>query len=255
MKTKLVIIICSLFAALCVIAGTIALSPIGELSPVGAEASTNLVLSINRERFHGLCVTFAFEATSTNGVEIAVGADADGDERLSVWESDWTFGFDCGRWIGTDAEGFQMENVEWKMKNGGSGGVVTNILHSPFFILHLKTNVVWSVVRGPGRIAETRFANGNWYAFVEPTATNGEVEIEARFNNDGIQPSFVLPIVEPRVIPVKAFVVEPPIWTGQAAWADDEIHSQRLCMDLQYKESKCPRDGRILSARERRLGR
>ena len=92
MKTKSVVLIYSLFTALCGMAGTVALSSIGELSPVGAEVSTNLVLSINRERFHGLCVTFAFEATATNGVEIAV-------VRMRMV----TDGFPSGRVIGLSA--------------------------------------------------------------------------------------------------------------------------------------------------------
>ena len=150
MKAKSVFLICSLFAALCVIAGTIALSPIGEPSPVGAEASTNLVLSIDRERFHGLCVTFAFEATATNGVEIAVGADADGDGRLSVWESDWTFGFDCGRWIGTNAEGVETENAV----ASAAGRMVRN-LRIPAERFAPSWNLLRVTRRGGGDIGES----------------------------------------------------------------------------------------------------
>ncbi len=52
-----------------------------------------------------------------------------------------------------------------------------------------RTNVVWSVVKGPGRV----FSSGGLSAEVEATATNGTVVVEARFNQDLIQPRFVLP--------------------------------------------------------------
>ena len=130
--------------------GTIALSPIGEPSPVGAEASTNLVLLIDRERFHGLRVALAFEATATNGVEIAVGEDADGDGRLSVWESDLTFGFDCGRWIGTDAEGTETENLA----ASAAGRVVRN-LRIPAERFAPNWNLLRVTRRGGGDIGES----------------------------------------------------------------------------------------------------
>ena len=150
MKVKSVIFICSLFAVLRGMAGTIVLSPIGELSPVGSEASTNLLLSIDRERFHGLRVAFAFEATATNGVEIAVGEDADGDGRLSVWEGDWTFGFDCGRWIGTDAEGIETENLA-----APTAGRVVRILRISAERFAPNWNLLRVTRRGDGDIGES----------------------------------------------------------------------------------------------------
>ena len=85
-----------------------------------------------------------------------------------------------------------------------------------------RTNVVWSVVDGPGRVVNT---NG-FTARVEATATNGTVVVEARFNQDEIQPRFVLPVVMPRELNVKAFVVEPPAIDRKDAWTDDEIEHQ-----------------------------
>ena len=63
------------------------------------------------------------------------------------------------------------------------------------------TNVDWCV-SGPGRKVST----SGWRCTVEPTGTDGVVTVEARFNDDEIQPQFVLPVVEPRVIPVKIYV-------------------------------------------------
>ncbi len=77
----------------------------------------------------------------------------------------------------------------------------------------------WRVVSGPGRIVAT---NG-WCATVEPTGANEDVIVEARFNGDEIQPRFVLPVVQPRTIPVRLFVVEPPDDSENEAWSSFEV--------------------------------
>jgi len=64
----------------------------------------------------------------------------------------------------------------------------------------------WSVVSGPGMVSPT---NG-LQTVLTPTADSGTVVVEARFNDDEIQPRFVLPIVSPMTINVRAFVVDPP---------------------------------------------
>jgi hypothetical protein len=80
-------------------------------------------------------------------------------------------------------------------------------------------DVDWRVVSGPGRIVAT---NG-WCATVEPTGANEDVIVEARFNGDEIQPRFVLPVVQPRTIPVRLFVVEPPDDSENEAWSSFEV--------------------------------
>ena len=71
------------------------------------------------------------------------------------------------------------------------------------------SDVEWSIVSGPGAVVrgEDDFGSADWMATVTATAESGEVVVEARFNEDAIQPRFVLPIVQQRTLPVKAFVV------------------------------------------------
>ena len=71
------------------------------------------------------------------------------------------------------------------------------------------SDVEWSIVSGPGTVTrgEDDFGDADWTATVTATSTNGEVVVEARFNEDPIQPRFVLPIVQQRTLPVRAFVV------------------------------------------------
>ena len=94
------------------------------------------------------------------------------------------------------------------------------------------SEVNWRVVSGPARIT----AVDGWCVTVEPTGTDTNVVAEARFNDDEIQPRFVMPVVMPRTIPVKAFIVQPPengyldvtpdVNNANAAWTDQEIYKQ-----------------------------
>ena len=71
------------------------------------------------------------------------------------------------------------------------------------------SDVEWSIVSGPGTVmrGEDDFGEADWTATVTATAESGEVVVEARFNEDPIQPRFVLPIVQQRTLPVEAYVV------------------------------------------------
>ena len=71
------------------------------------------------------------------------------------------------------------------------------------------SDVEWSIVSGPGTVVrgEDDFGSADWTATVAATAESGEVIVEARFNEDAIQPRFVLPIVQMRTIPIEAYVV------------------------------------------------
>ena len=82
------------------------------------------------------------------------------------------------------------------------------------------SEVSWHVVSGPGNV----FPTNGWETTVTPTGI-GTVTVEARFNDDEIQPQFVLPVVQPRTIPVRAFVVEPPVHLIEKAWDDHDIVS------------------------------
>ena len=76
-----------------------------------------------------------------------------------------------------------------------------------------------------------------WRARVEATAEEGEVVVEARFGADSaVHPRFVLPIVRQRVIPVKAFVVEPPLGDPTEAWSDDQIEEQIGFANLIFRQ-------------------
>ncbi len=85
------------------------------------------------------------------------------------------------------------------------------------------TNNVFHRVSGPGEIISEWRVGNDWYAIVAPTSNYGSVTIEARFNGDAIQPRFVLPIVGLKTIPVKVFIVDPPIGEEGDAWKEEDI--------------------------------
>ena len=79
------------------------------------------------------------------------------------------------------------------------------------------SEVNWRLVSGSADVV----TNG-WSATVTPTGTD-TVTVEARFNDDEIQPQFVLPVVQPRTIPVKVVVIEPPNEKESEEWKDNVI--------------------------------
>ena len=79
------------------------------------------------------------------------------------------------------------------------------------------SEVNWRVVSGPADVVPD-----GWSATVTPTGI-GTVTVEASFNDDEIQPQFKLPVVQPRTIPVKMVVVEPPKNSWSKRWRRQEL--------------------------------
>ena len=97
--------------------------------------------------------------------------------------------------------------------------------------------VEWRVVSGPGTVTrdEDNFGEADWTATVAATATNGEVVVEARFNEDAIQPRFVLPIVQQRMIPIKAYVLCDT--SGRVVVDNDAIAAKILYANEIYRQA------------------
>ena len=91
------ILFCSLFAAL---NATIAQLPPGDYADT--EVSTNFPVAVDLRETSRVVFDVALDASPSNAVEVAIGTDADGDGYLSVEESAYAFGFDCGTWFCRD---------------------------------------------------------------------------------------------------------------------------------------------------------
>ena len=90
----------------------------------------------------------------------------------------------------------------------GTNAVLKVSANGPFS----PSEVNWRLVSGSADVVP----NG-WSATVMPTGTD-TVTVEARFNNDEIQPRFVLPVVHRQTVPVKAFIVPPTEDERYNAW-------------------------------------
>ena len=78
---------------------------VSELPPSGfvdTEVSTNIAFVVDRSEISRIEFTVALAATPTNNVEVAIGKDGNGDGNLSVEESAYVFGYDCGNWFMRD---------------------------------------------------------------------------------------------------------------------------------------------------------
>ena len=62
------------------------------------EVVTNCVFDASRGDAKMFAVQLELDATSSNGVEIVFGRDADGDGRLSRTETEMSIGYCCGEW-------------------------------------------------------------------------------------------------------------------------------------------------------------
>ena len=101
----------------------------------------------------------------------------------------------------------------------GTNAVLCVDVNGPF----QENEIHWHVKEGPAFVNPTVGKR----VVVTPTAPDGVVVVEARFNGDEIQPQFVLPIVQERVLDVRAFVVCDENDGGlKVAMEDNEIRAR-----------------------------
>ncbi|MBR0068399.1 MAG: hypothetical protein IJQ00_12445, partial [Kiritimatiellae bacterium] len=177
-------------------------------------ASTEIPLAVTDDFAHTGSGTFYVSCPSLGtGMVTATFTPADGGEPLTS-----TAAFRCieplRKLVTTEKFGGRYVNPSRLVM--GTNAVLKVGANGLFSELEVE----WRVVSGPGRIVGAY----GWYATVEPTGM-GTVTVEARFNEDEIQPRFVLPVVQPRTIPVRAFVVEPPLDQRQSEWKISDVNT------------------------------
>ena len=150
------ILSCCLFAALNV--------TVGELPPcdyADTECSTNFPVAVDFTTMSRFEFSLALDASPSNSVEVAIGTDADGDGNLSVEESSYTFGCDCGRWFCRDAASDRL-NVLTAVPDAAL--TPTTRLERTFILRRAKMNYAWNLAkvtrRGSAPICECASARG-----------------------------------------------------------------------------------------------
>ena len=114
-----------------------------EATTVDAEVATNFPLSVNAVRLERLTISVGFDSCVTNEVLVALGADADNDDDLSMPEADIVFGCDCGAWYCAD------------LRTGETATMTTNTLVIGKREFDPLWNLAKVVRRGFGEIGES----------------------------------------------------------------------------------------------------
>ena len=93
-------------------------------------------------------------------------------------------------------------------------------------------DITWHPISGNCRMSPTNGLS----VVVEPTTDSGVAVVEARFNDDAVQPRFVLPIVRWRELAVKAFVVQPPEDLSDKAWTIEDVNQTIAAANSVYSQ-------------------
>ena len=146
-----------LFAPISVFAVTTSNLPSAEFADT--EVSTNIAFAVERPAMTRIELTVALDATPTNNVEVAIGTDANVDGNLSVEESAYVFGYDCGTWFCRERDKNKIENT----------AVDLDLLPRPhlshtFILKRRQLDTAWNLVkvtrRGCGAVCELVEAKG-----------------------------------------------------------------------------------------------
>ena len=133
----------------------VAVTPLPQGEYADTEVSTNIAFAVERPAMTRIEFTVALDATPTNNVEVAIGADANGDGNLSVEEAAYVFGWDCGSWFARSAGLEGLESLE-----GLGGGRV----EKTFVLKKRQLDAAWNLVkvtrRGWGSTCELVEAKG-----------------------------------------------------------------------------------------------
>ena len=123
------------------------------------EVSTNIAFAVERPAMTRIEFTVALDATPTNNVEVAIGTDANGDSNLSVEESAYVFGWDCGTWFCRARDKNKIENTAADIDLQPK----PHLSHT-FILKRLQLDTAWNLVkvtrRGCGAVCELVEAKG-----------------------------------------------------------------------------------------------
>ena len=135
---------------------------VSELPPsefADTEVSTNIAFVVERPAMSRIEFTVALDATPTNNVEVAIGTDVNVDGNLSVEESAYVFGYDCGTWFCRDRDKNRIEDTSLDLDLRPR----PRLSHT-FILKRQKLDTAWNLVkvtrRGCGAACELVKAEG-----------------------------------------------------------------------------------------------
>ena len=117
--------------------------PRGELP--NSEVVTNVALNVDYDRLENLTLSLELNASASNSLSIAVGT-TNGDS-LSLWDSDFEWGYDCGKWFRSDTETGNVD--EWPEPGNGRVSRTLTINRNDF---NPQWNRLRIIKRGVGNV-------------------------------------------------------------------------------------------------------
>ena len=142
---------------------------VGVLPPcdyADTECSTNFPVAVDFSTMSRFVFDLALDASPSNAVEVAIGTDADGDGNLSVEESAYAFGYDCGTWFCRDTA---MNRLDALATVPVAALSPTNRIERSFAINRHKVRSAWDLAkvtrRGSAPIAESASVKGRLPGF------------------------------------------------------------------------------------------
>ena len=141
------------------------------------EVSTNIAFVVDRSIMTRIEFTVELDATPTNNVEVSIGMDENSDGNLSVEESAYVLGYDCGTWFERSQPKSEVVVEQWNLSTCSAGqpeeksnhhcttSTTDYDLSSHTFILKMrKLDTAWDMVkvtrRGCGAACELVKAEG-----------------------------------------------------------------------------------------------
>ena len=150
------ILSCCLFAALN--------ATVGELPPcdyADTECSTNLPFAVDFREMSRFVFDLSLDASPSNAAAVAIGTDANGDGNLSVEETAYAFGYDCGTWFCRDTAKNRLDALATLPVAALSP---TNRIERSFVLSRHKVNAAWNLAkvsrRGSAPICECTSVRG-----------------------------------------------------------------------------------------------
>ena len=125
------------------------------------EVATNIPFAVSLPMMSRLEFTLTLDTSPTNVVEVLAGADEDGGGRLSMTESAWAFGYNCGRLFTRNAEEDRITDELTPQ---------TGRIRRMFLLRKSRLDVDWNLVKvvrsGVRLIGEVAIAEGTKPGFV-----------------------------------------------------------------------------------------
>ena len=139
----------------CSMAAGVVTGPLPQGACADTEVSTNIAFNVDHSAMSRINFTVSLDASSMNCVEVSIGTDENDDGQLSVAETDYTFGYDCGQWFSRSAVS-DSETLEPDVGTGRREKTFVLKKHA----LDETWNLVKVVRRGRGEVCELMAVDG-----------------------------------------------------------------------------------------------